>query len=105
GAQDELFLGVLQESGEIKKFGCRQGKALAMGTIMAGRGRFPLRQRQIVWSDLKIAGENVRALNQVAQLAQISRKAVLPQVLQGGRAQVAAGHLQLGGNLLAEQIA
>src|SRR5947199_8161156 len=72
--------------------------------VSRGCGFF-LRERQVGRSDFKIAGKNVSALNQVAELAEVSWKTVLSQLLHGRFAQTAAGHLQLSGDLLAEDVA
>ena len=72
--------------------------------VSRGYGFF-LCERQVTGSNLKIAGQNISALDQVAELAQVSWKTVLPQLLQGRFAQTAAGHLQLSGDLLAEDVA
>jgi hypothetical protein len=71
-SEDEFLLRPFQQRGQVKRVRRRDGERVGMKAVTIAGYRFFLRQRQVVSSDLEVAGPNVGTLHQVLGLAKIS---------------------------------
>ena len=67
--------------------------------------RFFLNNGKVVSTDFLIAAENVGALDQILQFAEIAWETIFLELGQSVGVQPSPGHFELGGHLMAESIA
>src|SRR5262249_38922587 len=87
-----------------ERIGERNDKTWDMRVAVTLRHHFLVRNRQIIATDLSLTGENVGALDQIPELAQVPRKVIVLQFHQRRRGYPPARHLELSRHLMTEDI-